>query len=208
MSCGYSEEVLALFVEGDLPPAQSAQIENHLHECARCGELVAGLRESQSILKFLRQDSVDSDDVVSSVHQRVMDEIGAKGQSPWVLRIERVLLGFRWRYALAGFAILAIVSGLVWHSGPSGPPPETIVSKVVVPLPPYTPVPVATPAPNLAPKKTAPVRVSKAIRQKPVPQPARVQPAVDEPNQLVVKLITDNPNIVIYWLVDQKGAGE
>ena len=38
----------------------------------------------------------------------------------------------------------------------------------------------------------------------PLPEPG--EPA-EPPKQLVVKLVTDDPNIVIYWLLDQKTGG-
>jgi len=43
--------------------------------------------------------------------------------------------------------------------------------------------------------------------RKPQPAPAVAQPA-KEPRQVLVKLLTDDPNIVIYWLIDEKNGGE
>jgi len=33
-------------------------------------------------------------------------------------------------------------------------------------------------------------------------------PAVEEHREFVVKMLTDDPNVIIYWLVDLKGGSE
>ena len=60
MKCRYSENDVALYVEGDLAPAKASRIEAHLMECALCRDLAADLRESQAMFKNLRQDTVSA----------------------------------------------------------------------------------------------------------------------------------------------------
>lgn len=88
-----------------------------------------------------------------------------------------------WVYALAGSLVAATVAAwlLVPRPAPQAP------TRVVV----QAPVEVSRPAP--AKDKTG------VLSHRPKPAP----PAATEP--LVVKLYTDDPDVVIYWLIEKKG---
>jgi anti-sigma factor RsiW len=93
-----------------------------------------------------------------------------------------------WLYAAAAVLLLAVAL----YFAPRRPPAPVVVA-VVPPAP--VPIPlVAAPAP--ASRRPRPVR-------HPKPHPAR--PLVTEAGPEMVRLMTDDPNVVIYWLLEKKG---
>jgi anti-sigma factor RsiW len=51
MKCSDWEERIALHAGRDLPPAEAAEVERHLRECAGCQVLASGLQQSLALLK-------------------------------------------------------------------------------------------------------------------------------------------------------------
>jgi anti-sigma factor RsiW len=201
MKCGYSEKDIALFVEGDLPALRFREVEAHLNDCETCGELAEGLRESQAMLRGLRQEMVSSA-ALTGVRERVLAQVGSmESPATWMRKLERLIyVGFRPRYALTGVVLAAMVSAGIWYSLRPAKAPE-MVRSVVGPAPVLNDVP--RPA-QVVPARTV-RKTTKAQRYKEV----EVQPkAAEAPRQVAIKLFTDDPNIVIYWLVDQKGEDE
>ena len=210
MKCRYSENDVALYVEGDLDGLDAREFEAHLAACHACGELETELRQSQLALKSLRQDTVSAA-ALAHVRTRVLAEVGG-GNVKW---------GWgRWVYAMAGMGLVAVLCvGLASYLRE----PEVQQAVKIDPLPPAAAVPRArgtiTNTESLADTHkqelhqvrslTVPLRKadSRHTRQgaahTEMPEPAT--PA-DPPKQIVVKLLTDDPNIVIYWLVDQPGG--
>lgn len=200
MKCGYSEQDIALFVEGDLEQARLLQIEAHLPECAACRLLADELRESQSIFKALRQDTVSAA-ALGHVRNRVLAEVaGVSSTTPWGRRVERWLfLGARRGYALAGVGLAVLMVIGLWYSR---------TPEVLLPAPlPAAAVPKDEPQPQVKAIVAVEQLDQHPRRQKarPAVTAKRVAPG-ESPKQLVVKLLTDDPNIVIYWLVDQNGG--
>lgn len=223
MNCRYSESDVALYVEGDLAGANEREFQAHLAGCAPCRQLEAELRESQSVFKTLRQDTVSAA-ALAHVRARVLAEAGGRSVKPgWE----------RWVYAVSGVAfVVAIIMGVgaylpkpdVKHVVASDPPARA--SQAPVPLTRGTmgtiPITAATAPRSIEPeKRTAHVasvplpegdRRAQSARQE-VAQaeihnpPTPVEPPAEPPRQIVVKLLTDDPNIVIYWLLDQKTGG-
>jgi hypothetical protein len=117
MKCGYSKQVLALYTEGDLPTLEAAQrVQRHVDECAECQAYCCQLEKSQGFIKSgfaIRQQEPVSQVRLAGMRHAVMSQIGEAQQSlSWSMRFERfVILGFRkQRYAVAGFALAAILS--------------------------------------------------------------------------------------------------
>jgi len=192
MNCIYSENDIALFVEGDLASEKAGEVQEHLEFCAACSALVADLQQSQTAFKSLRQDTVSAA-ALSSVRARVLSEIRESRVKPaWG----------RWIYATAyatAAAMFAAVIGLGIASQMRTPSlPQ--VQQVVLPVP-----------PNIKEVGT-PLLAGKASHDEVVPaRPVRRSVAArvtasSAPKQTVVKLFTDDPNIVIYWLIDQTGG--
>src|SRR5262245_55845480 len=110
MRCTYPKEQLALYVEADLPAGDAEDANRHLARCAECREFCRQLQRSQTFLRSLRRNAVSSA-ALAGIHNAVLTQIGASNNAlGWAVRIERFFLGSRMRYALAGIAILAIVS--------------------------------------------------------------------------------------------------
>jgi len=112
VKCAFSNELLALYVEGDLPAADAELTATHLMGCEQCRQFLDQLRERQSLLKSLRQETI-SPSSFAGMRREVLSRIcDAQQTFGWAVKIERVLmLGFRRRgYAFAGLAIAAILS--------------------------------------------------------------------------------------------------
>ena len=128
MKCGYSKEILALYVEGDLPTLEATQtVRRHVTSCAACEEYCGQLRTTQSLIKSRFKSAGQnqiSQAALANVRRTVMSQI-EEPQNPlgWGMKLERfIMLGFRrQRYAIAGFALAAALSvslvGQMQHTG-------------------------------------------------------------------------------------------
>ena len=196
MSCPDWESRIALVVEGDLEDAGRHQVDLHLRGCAACRSLAEDLRESQELFKSIRQDMAD-ETMLSAVRSRVLADVGALGSGNWV---ERVLFGgMRRKAALAAITVM-IAGSVIWLSDEPRPLQE----------PRLVPNPAA-----LAAAAPPPVPVSESVRPVPAPKPrarrprpARVPDAApiqdEEPaEQVTIKLLTDDPKVIIYWIVEK-----
>ncbi len=112
MSCGFSRDVLALWVGGDLSDAEGASAAHHVRACDGCRQLVDELRTNQSALRTLGCDLIGPSDCVA-MRREVMAIIQDQRDAPgWAVRLERaIVLAFRPRpYAVAAGALLAVLS--------------------------------------------------------------------------------------------------
>jgi anti-sigma factor RsiW len=215
MKCTALESLIALYVEGDLPVLDRRRVDFHLQSCTACNALAENLRESQSMFKVLRVATVNVSDL-ADVRKRVLNEVGDLEPAPgWVVTMHRLFFaGVRRRNAIAGVLLMALVTGSIWYSqwhvdgerknespvavAKFEVPPSGLVSDVVVPLANLDPVV----------KRVPPVQVLEVL---PVKEP-EVQ-LIDEPvvalesqvSQIPMKFVTDDPNIIIYWLPADKG---
>ena len=92
---------------------------------------------------------------------------------------------WRWGWA-AGLttAVLALVVAIPIWRRPELPPPPVLVA-------------LASPSAPAVERVEVPVRPRVTLR--------RVQPAAVKMEPLVIKLVTDNPDVVIYWIADKRG---
>ena len=112
MSCGFSRQLLALHVEGDLSEARTEMTSSHLRTCEDCRRFLEELRTTQSLLKSHRSETIRPSDC-TPMRRAVMSIIEDRREGlGWALRIERtIMLGFGLRsYACAAVGLLAIVS--------------------------------------------------------------------------------------------------
>jgi len=112
VTCGFSREMLALHVEGDLSEPGAEVTARHLSACGECREFLEQLRTTQSLLKSIRRETVSPSEC-AAMRRDVMSIINDRRDgSGWALRVERaIVLGARRRsYALAASALLAILS--------------------------------------------------------------------------------------------------
>jgi len=111
VSCGFSQEALALHVEGDLPDEVVAVAVSHLAECEECRHFFEGLQASQALMKSVRRETVNLSEC-SAMRREVMRAISERpGALGWRLRIERAIaLGLRPSYGMAAVLLAGIVS--------------------------------------------------------------------------------------------------
>ncbi|HWQ54440.1 MAG TPA: zf-HC2 domain-containing protein [Bryobacteraceae bacterium] len=178
MSCARWEERIALAVEGDLPARESAGLEAHLAGCPGCREFRAELLESQAVLKELR-----SGDVAAPVLDRIRGRVMARvAEQP-----ARAAFPWRWMWVPVCAAALTVVL-LRPQEVPEVPPPPVPVAAI-----PSAPAPAPIRWPRPAVVRAAAVRHQE--RAEPLPP-------------LLVRFETDDPNVVIYWIVEGKEKGD
>jgi len=236
MKCGYSENEVALYVESDLPPAQAGEFYAHLKTCASCRELAAALSESQAALKSLRQDVV-SPAVLSAMRTRVLAEIGEQsmrwGWGRWVYAIAGAFMVLVLGVGIASYVRQprikqagvsdplpaspavplrkgdteteppAAVRNPLGQSANQPPAGRNLLSQLKPPAAPVSSLPL-TKGDSRGAKRPAGGRSHRTVK------PEHLDQAVsssEPPKPLMVKLLTDDPNVVIYWLVDQKNGG-
>jgi anti-sigma factor RsiW len=182
MNCKDWEERIALSAGGDLDPALEAEVRQHLAECAGCRGLAGSIEDSLTLLRSAHEEPIAAGHY-AAVRARVLDRV-ARERRPWR----------RWVWA-AGLAAGLAVAG-VFLAMRSAEKPKVFVAAVrprvaqEVPVRPVEPVAATVPARRPRPRRTVAPRP---------PQP--VEP-------LVVKLITNDPNVVIYWIADRKEEKE
>jgi anti-sigma factor RsiW len=208
MKCEALVLLLPLYVEGDLDDTRIRYVVSHIRQCAQCEAIVEELRESQAMLKSLRREAVSAE-VLAQVRLRAFSA-GAAATDTWSVSLERILfLGLRRRAVVATAMSVVLLAAVMW---------QLVQRPLMVdeePLriafnPPAVPV-----LPHLllhqveVPGKPA-NRPAKVVRRSgytaTLPIESPVTAAETESPDIVVKILTDNPNIVIYWLLDQKGG--
>jgi anti-sigma factor RsiW len=110
MNCAYSREMLALFVEGDLPVSQTERARQHIGHCEKCHKYCEELQSSQSLIRTRLKPSLQvavTPELLTTVRQTVLSQIDdAPRRFGWTWRLERALvLSFRRHaYACAGLS--------------------------------------------------------------------------------------------------------
>ncbi len=185
MNCARFEEQIVLYAGGDLEERKAHRLEAHLRECATCRDLAASLAEDQAALHDLRAEPADLA-MLEQIRSRVLAQVAGRPPAP------RPLFGWAWRLALAGSLAAAVLAVFLWRSRRAEPPQPVAVAQAPQPV-------MELPAP--APRRVPPA--PRAPRRRPAPQ-RHVETASAKP--LMVKLATDDPNVVIIWLIGQNGG--
>jgi anti-sigma factor RsiW len=116
------------------------------------------------------------DSALHEVHAEVLNQLASSKTVPWP------------KYAIAAMLLVGLWAGWLWRARTAAPPEVQPRAAVITP-------------PRLV---TVPV-----LRQRPHTRVVRHhQPAAPtfQSEPLVVKMITDDPQVVIYWLVSQNGG--
>jgi len=192
MSCGAWEERIALFAGGDLAGAEAAEVERHLAECAACRERAAAYAWSLETAREAHAEPIAGAHY-AAVRARVMGELRAGRRPVW-----------RWAWA-GGLAMAAMVTGIMVLPktvpvGQASRPAQAQgpVSQVAALV--YGP---AAPARGIA--------QSKASRPVHPRRPIVAQTGQEEgrpgglPHQTVIKLLTNDPDVIIYWIAEGEG---
>ena len=181
-SCEYWEEKIALAAGADLDDGDCAALEDHLAACPACAALLADLRASVGLLQDLHNEPLEEAHL-AAVRARVMAAVDAPRRWPWAAAV-----------VFACGAVLALAA--VWFR--PRPVPELPVLAVGAPRA-GSDRSLTVAAPKGAPLRAATARARSRVRTHAQVTPERL-PASSEP--VVVKLFTDDPNVVIYWIGD------
>jgi anti-sigma factor RsiW len=178
MNCERYQNWAALAASGDLAIRERRSLEEHVQTCEECRLCVAEFAALSNDLAALRDPEIDPA-VYAAIRRNVRTRL------PDVR--PRVIPGWlTWPAAAVAIALLIL---LLRH-----------------PTPPL-PVVVATRPPAVPPSPARVVPAIETVRKHTSVRKHRVRLAKkEEPAQpLVVKMLTDDPNVVIIWLVDKQG---
>jgi len=196
MSCSRWHRLVALYVGDDLDRSRAERLERHLELCPSCRDLAQDLRRDLRRLREL-DSAAAADPDLGSVRAAVMAKIQSRRTPPAVFVEPRLLA------ALAA-VVVVVVLALLFREGR-----EPAVSHIAVRENP-SPAPVAAADPQPAVAFEAPQAAdSRVARAEPSPREpvARTSPSAPvEP--MTIKILTDDPEVVIYWIVDPKGDNE
>lgn len=188
MNCANWEERIALYMGDDLSPVDRAEVERHLCDCAGCQVFASGIRESLDLLREAHAGELN-EAAFAAVRARVLGELENRRRPFW----RRA-----WVY---GLACAALLLALFWTR------PASVNRHTVAHVEQTAPKQLPIPQPAIAPEPPAPriVRVHRHTRRlKPAfTGPPRVAAAPEK--SLVVKMVTDDPDVVIYWITDTRG---
>jgi anti-sigma factor RsiW len=215
------EGKIALLAGGDLDPGKASDLAGHLAECPACSALLQRYREGKEAISALRNAGIEASDF-DAVRQSVL----ARVQGKQVSRLESFTLrrfgALQWG-ALAATVLIAVAVGTWrWRSTPAAQVSEpaapagtaqvgrTPVPGEIHPRPVVEPVTRQSSAQNVNRRPQAPSRSVPIDRSL---QGARVrdslvmpEPQPPAPDDVLVKLETSDPNVIIIWLASQKGA--
>jgi predicted anti-sigma-YlaC factor YlaD len=160
--------------------SESVAVEEHLRACVHCREFADELERNRAALQAVEIHPAAFD----AVRLRVLSEIRAKKQR-----------GAWWAWpavaAAACVAVLCVSVFLPSWKNPAPPKPLVAAKDPVVMVSSIAPVQQVVKAHHRPIHKFGPVSASAGPAHKPEP--------------LVVKMLTNDPNVIIIWLVDQKG---
>jgi anti-sigma factor RsiW len=184
MNCKDWEERIAMSASGDLSPEPRAEVERHLAECGECRGFAQGIEDSLALLRSAHEEAIAAGHY-AAVRARVQDRMARERRSAWR----------RWVWAPAFVAAGLALVGVFLTKRP-GERPKVYVAEVRPRVAQEVPV---RPVEPVTPRA---VQRRPRIRRRVAPEP---QPPVEP---LVIKLITDDPNVVIYWFADGKGEAQ
>jgi len=215
MTCAIWEEQVSLLAGGDLGPDEAAAVERHLSQCAACSDLAADLRRELDGLREAHSQPLGAEHY-AAVRWRVLAELAKPAH-------RHVLWPWGWAAALAVAAAAVLVVVMMKPDAvpaPKLPRAVAVAPRVERPVPresasnrrlrsrertgwqaksasdPKTGAP--------APLKSAGGKVGQTLSS--VNQVDPIFWAVDDSPVQMVQLATDDPNVVIYWLLE--GTGE
>jgi anti-sigma factor RsiW len=176
MTCKDWEERIALHAGGDLPAREAAELEAHLAACAECRGVAAAYGAGIELLREAHREAI-AEAHYAAVRARVLAELRRPRRPVW----RRI-----WVCGLvaAAAAVVLMLLPRPVHT------PARLEIEVIRPAAPHI-----EEARSVAPARVVHPRraVARATASEPEKRPS-------EP--LVVKLLTDDPNVVNYWIAD------
>ncbi len=216
-----NEKDLALLAGGDLEAAGQSEFKRHLAECETCAGVLQNYHEDREAMGRLRMRDLRAGDYAA-----VRESVLARIRSGDAIRTAPTrLLMLRWG-ALAAGTVVALIFCLWWVRGPkSVPAPSGPLQRDQAKTEPNAPsvrdsilqnaaVP-GTIAEDLNPPRMrngrAPARLRRTETQMRTQTAAAARSAQDEESRVpvlddvVVKLETEDPNVIIIWLNSPRG---
>jgi hypothetical protein len=194
MNCRNWEERIALWAGGDLAPSEARDVEGHLTHCPDCQMFAGGINQSLETLRGAHAEPI-AEAHFAAVRARVLAKLAADGRNrrKWVWLAAAVTAA-----AVFGFATLMPPPAKKCGAVPlacAGAPGPAVQAKDTNTGQPRQ----AGQGPGPQTRRSAPLaQASRGRRRKPVVRPAK------KPEPLLVKLVTDDPDVVIYWFADTK----
>jgi anti-sigma factor RsiW len=184
MTCRDWEERIALHAGGDLSAPEAAELEAHLAACEGCRGAAGMYGSGLELLREAHRQPI-GEAHYAALRARVLAELQRERRPAW----RRIWVG-----GLVAAAAAAVVL-LLW------PRPVHTPERIIVAAIPPAAVQTVAPAPSAPARMRHPRRL---VRRATVAPPAAVVPEPEKrPSEpLVVKLLTDDPNVVIYWIAD------
>jgi hypothetical protein len=182
MNCQEWEERIALYAAGDAGAGEAGETERHIAGCAGCQ---AFWRELQQSLEWLREAHREpiAPAHYAAVRARVMARMKS-GHAPWWKQV--------WVYGVGIAAV--VVAALMMLPRPHAQSPQVAM---VMPA---------------AVERTTDAGQGAGSRPGGLPHQAvgrrgalRARPPHRQAETILVKLETDNPDVVIYWIAEKKG---
>lgn len=185
-------EAIALYVEGDLEEAAARRLERHLGACPACRAFADEMAASQQTLR--RQLAPPFDEAtLARMRADILGEIARR----------RRAAAARW-LALAATLLAAVAVWRILEPRPT--PPQAPEPAIAVPAP-------TEPSGTLADSEAAaePSPAARAVapaprlptREPAPPPPAAPEPvARRQPKPLMIKLVSPDQDLVIYWTVE------
>jgi hypothetical protein len=179
MSCRRYEKWIALASGGDLAGRKARRLEAHLAACQACRGFSEELGEARAV--FLSAAEVEPADY-GAIRAGVMARIASdRPRVPW------------W-WGAAAVATAALVVATLWPRG-----------TVVIPPAPAPPKPAPVAQRVEPPKPKAVVAAVKRVRR-PKPAVEVIRPPQEDPERpAVVKMETNDPRVVVYWVMENSG---
>ena len=207
MSCRKVRPLVALWAGGDLTVRQASRVEAHLARCEACRLLAERVRTSRAALAAIAEEAPDGA-TLQLVRQRVLAGLDRAPGGTVSGRAHSWFPILGWKPALVAAALAVAVTAIVVVQRAANRPGT---QKVAEARPTARPSPVAT-SPAIPPRpETEPPavrqRMASGVRdqhpqRRSRPASPRVREVAAEP--VVIKLVTDDPDVVIYWFVDKE----
>jgi hypothetical protein len=215
MKCSRWHQLIALDVGGELRGSPARRVKRHLDNCPACRELAEALKNDLEVLAGLESDELNGT-VLGSVRGEVMAEVEKRSASP----IAAFLSGHnRVAMAAAVVAVLAVLMVMWPGTGPDAPRiveetvrKPTAAAEIPTEGGPEEPDSLTRTIPDSAEQQHPDLeREPRTLVARATP-PSAGNPPVDSPSAFVepmtMKILTDDPDVVIYWIVDPKGEEE
>jgi anti-sigma factor RsiW len=175
------QELLALYLRGDLPVKDYRRVARHVDHCPECQATLADFTRSYELLTSGLEEPEQAD--LMAVRSAVMLKIPKRRLGPG-----------RWIWASVSAAVLMVVVLLAWHTERQELP---ALARLPRPGPPAVILP---PAPPLAPST---VRVAGAPRKRVEPEMRAATLVTEAGEPACLKMNTSDPNVVILWQLQE-----